>query len=192
MSETKLPDTDTDITPEEHYSRPRALVTALLKWLECEFFGLFICLSVIAMRVVMHTAADVIFGAAGLVCYIVVLSDFGLKQGAKARVKNQIRGDNVRPIFGFLLGIVSQLPAAAGLAVFALSSSLPAFKIMNTGLWGIIDLFAPTMRTPDIRPALWAVYPLLLVLQAAAVGICFVMGLNNEDLATKIIYKKQE
>ena len=37
-----------DYSAEERYDRRRAKITALLKWLECEFFGLFIFLSLMA------------------------------------------------------------------------------------------------------------------------------------------------
>ncbi len=187
-----------DYSEEERYNRRKSLLTALLKWLECEFFGIFIFLSVLALRVVLKTAADIIFGLMGLATYILVMADFGFKEGRKAQIKNSVRGDNVKRGFGAVLGLVSVLPALATLGVLGLSYSgavgsfLPLFKLLNAGLWGLINLFAPDMDITHLSPALFAVFPaiqlILVIVTAAAFGI----GHDNDDLQTRIMYKRKE
>lgn len=182
-------------TDEESYNKKRAMITALLKWLECEFFGGFIFMSLFAMRVVMHGAGDILFGLVGLVCYAVVLADFGLKEGSRARVKNELRGDGVKPAFGYLLGVISIAPAAASFVMLLLSylgtigSAVLPFKAINAGLWGIINIFAPDMDIANVSAVLLGVYPAVQLLLVLTVGITFSMGLKNEDIQTKIMYK---
>lgn len=177
------------------YNRKKALGTALLKWLECEFFGGFIFMSLLATRVMLHSAGDVIFGLLGFVCYAVVLADIGLKEGSRAHVKNEVRGDSVKPGFGYLLGITAVSPAILSFVLLLLSysgvigSAVLPFKALNAGLWGAIDLFAADMDIANVHPALFAVYPALQLLLAAVVGVTFGMGLKNEDIKTKIMYK---
>ena len=184
-----------DYSEEERYNRGKACVTALLKWLECEFFGVFIFLSLFALRIVMKGAGDIVFGLLGLICYATVLADFGLKEGSKARVKNQLRGDDVKPGFGLTLGLLSVAPALVSYAVLLLSysgaigSAVLGVKIANAGLWGLINAFVPTMDIADMNAALLAVFPASQVILMLSVFFTFVMGLRNEDIKTKIMYK---
>ncbi len=189
-------------TPEEHdyseeltYNRRKACVTALLKWLECEFFGVFIFLSLFAMRIVMKGAGDFLFGLLGLLCYAIVLADFGLKEGSKARIKNTLRGDSVSVNFGLLIGLLSVAPALVSYVFLLLSysgvtgSAVLGVKIANAGLWGLINAFVPTMDIADMNTALLAVFPAAQILLMLTVFFTFVMGLRNVDIKTKIMYK---
>ncbi len=184
-----------DYSEEMTYGRKKACITALLKWLECEFFGVFIFLSLFAMRIVMKGAGDIVFGLLGLLCYAIVLADFGLKEGSKARVKNQLRGDTVGSGFGFLLGFLSVLPALISYGVLILSykgvigSAILGVKIANAGLWGLINAFVPTMDIADMNSVLLGVFPAAQLILMLTVVITFGMGLKNEDIKTKIMYK---
>ena len=185
-----------DYSDEVRYNRKRALLTALLKWLECEFFGVFIFLSLLAMRVILKTAGDVIFGLFGLVTYIMVMADFGIKEGSKAHVKNTVRGDSVGKGFGVLLGLVSVIPPAISLAVPVLAEKVPEshaliiFKAANAGLWGIINLFAPDMDITHLSPYIYAVYPAIQLMLAAVAAGAFCIGISGDDLQTRLLYKK--
>ena len=196
MSEsTKKP---ADYSAESRYNRRGAIVTSLLKWLECEFFGLFIFLSILAMRVVMKSAADIIFGLLGLTLYILVMADFGFKEGKKAQIKNSVRGDNVGRGFGVLLGLVYMIPPLLTLGALWLSYSgaispiMPEFKALNAGLWGLINLFCPDMDIAHLSPAIFAVYPGIQLLLAAVTAGAFGVGHDNDDLQTKVMYKKSK
>lgn len=187
-----------DYSDEERYGRARALLFALLKWLECEFFGVFIFLSLLALRVVMGRAGDVIFGVLGFITYIMVMADFGFKEGCKARIKNDVRGDNVKRGFGVLLGAVSIVPPLLTLGVLGLSyagavpSAVLPFKALNSGLWGIINLFVGDMEIAHLHPAVFAVYPALQLILAAVTAGAFSVGFNNEDLETRLMYRKSK
>lgn len=195
MLETeKTKDAETkDYSQELTYNRRRACIFAVLKWLECEFFGVFIFLSLFAMRIVMKGAGDIAFALLGMVCYAVVLADFGLKEGSKARVKNTLRGDSVKPAFGLLLGLLSVAPAMVSYAVLALSygktGSMLWFKALNAGLWGLINLFAPTLELADAKQGLLAAFPVSQAVLMLTVFITFRMALYNDDIKTKIMYK---
>lgn len=185
-----------DYSGSEMYNRKKALVTALLKWLECEFFGAFIFLCLFAMIALMGNAGNFIFGTLGLLCYIMVLIDFGLKEGSKAHIKNAVRGDNVRLSFGFLLGLTAMLPALISYIILLFSymgiigSAVLAFKILNFGLWGYINLFAPDMIIENVSAVLLIIYPIIMLIYPLTTLFSFKIGLNNENIADKIIYKK--
>lgn len=185
-----------DYSGEERYGRRRAMLTALLKWLECEFFGLFVFLSLFAMSALMGNAGDFIFGTFGLICYICVMADFGIKEGSRAHIKNMLRGDNVKRGYGLALGAVAAVPGLLSYIMLLLSyfgvigSAVLPFKIMNLGLWGYINIFAPNMDIAAVSPALLAVYPVTLLIYPVTVWITFRIGFDNEDLQTKIMYKK--
>lgn len=185
-----------DYSDEEHYSRSKAIITALLKWLQCEFFGLFIFLSLFALRAVIGKGANVLFGILGILTYGMVVVDFGSKEGKKAYIKNTIRGDNVKRGFGFVLGLINIIPPMISLLFLGLSYSgvIPSvlfpFKMLNIGLWGIIDLFVDKFDITTIKPALFAVFSAVQLLFAAATGISFAIGHANEDIVTKIVYKE--
>lgn len=187
-----------DYSDEARYDRGRALVTALLRWLECELFGLFIFLSLLAMRVMLGQTADIILGLLGLVTYVMVMADFGIKEGGKAHTKNIVRGDNVGRGFGLLLGLVSIVPPLLSLGLLGLSYSgavgniLPVFKALNLGLWGIINLFVPDMDITHVPAALFAVYPAIQLLLAGVAAWTFGIGLSGDDLQTRIMYKKSK
>ena len=143
----------------------------------------------------LKNAGNVIFGIIGLVCYISVLADFGMKEGAKAHVKNTVRGDNVPRSLGLALGAVSMLPALLSYIVLLLSyfkiigSSVLFFKLMNTGLWGIINLFSPDMKIANLSAALLGVYPAILLIFPLTVYISFRLSYDKVDIQTKILYK---
>lgn len=184
-----------DYSADEKYDRKRAKVTALLKWLECEFFGMFVFLSLFALSALLGNVANFLFGTFGLICYICIMADFGVKEGSKAHIKNALRGDNVKRGYGFILGIIAALPAAASYLLLLLSyfgaigSAVLPFKALNLGLWGYINLFAHDMDIANVSPVLLAVYPVTLLIYPVTTWITFKIGFDNEDLQTKIMYK---
>ena len=186
-----------DYSDEVRYGRGRALLFALLKWLECEFFGVFIFLSLLALRVVLGRAGDIIFGLLGFITYIMVMADFGFKEGIKAHIKNSVRGDNVKCGFGAVLGVVSVLPPLMSLAVLGLSyagtigSAVLPFKVLNAGLWGVINLFVSDMDITHLSPVVFAVYPVMQLILAGVTAKAFSVGFNNDDLQTRIVYKNK-
>ncbi len=191
----KTEQAQTDYSEDERYDRRGAVIKALLKWLECEFFGLFIFLSLLALTLVLKKAGYAIFGGLGLLTYAMVLTDFGLKEGSKARIKNDVRGDNVSRSFGLLLGLVAMLPAAATYIMLLMSyfgiigSAVLPFKALNFGLWGLISLFVKDMDIANMSVHLLWVYPLTLLVYPLAVHYGFRSGFDSEDIRTKIMYK---
>ncbi len=184
-----------DYSDEERYNRKRARVTALLKWLECEFFGVFIFLSLFGISPMLGKAGNVIFAILGIVCYIGVLSDFGMKEGSKARVKNTVRGDDVKQSFGIVLGLIAMLPALVSYIILLLSyfgvigSAVLPFKILNSGLWGLINIFVQDMKITHMSVHLLWVYPIVLLIYPLTVFIAFKLSFNNVDVQRKIMYK---
>ncbi len=194
--EIKKTETETaDYSEDERYDRRGAVIKALLKWLECEFFGLFIFLSLLALTLVLKTAGYVVFGGLGLLTYAMILVDFGLKEGSKARIKNDVRGDNVKRSFGLLLGLIAMIPAALTYVMLLLSylgaigSAVLPFKVMNFGLWGLIALFVRDMDIAHMSVHLLWVYPLTMLVYPLAVHYGFKSGFDSEDIRTKIMYK---
>ncbi|MCD8095922.1 MAG: hypothetical protein LUE12_07320 [Ruminococcus sp.] len=192
-SEEKL----VDYSSDETYDRKHAMLLALLKWLECDFFGAFIFLSLLAMTLMLGNAGNFIFGTIGLLLYICVLADFGLKEGAKAHTKKIIRGDDTGSNFGLKLGLVAMLPALFSYILLLMSyfdvvgSTVLIFKILNSGLWGYINIFAPSMQIEDVSSTLLIIYPLTMLIYPLTVFFTFKMAYNNVDIKTKIMYKNQ-
>ena len=195
MSEEKKNTQQTDYSDDARYDRRGAVIKALLKWLQCEFFGLFIFLSLLALTLVLKKAGYVIFGGLGLLTYAMILVDFGLKEGSKARIKNDVRGDDVKRSFGLALGLIAMLPAALTYIMLLLSyfgvigSAVLPFKALNFGLWGLISLFARDMDIANMSVHLLWVYPLTMLVYPLAVHYGFKSGFDSEDIRTKIMYK---
>ena len=64
----------------EKYNKQKAILTALLKWVETEFFGIFVFLFFIAVAKPFGALANIIFGLTGLLTVVCLMADFGLKQ----------------------------------------------------------------------------------------------------------------
>ncbi|MBQ1538415.1 MAG: hypothetical protein IIZ73_08890 [Ruminococcus sp.] len=195
MSEEKKNTQQTDYSDDARYDRRGAVIKALLKWLQCEFFGLFIFLSLLALTLVLKKAGYAIFGGLGLLTYAMILVDFGLKEGSKARIKNDVRGDDVKRSFGLALGLIAMMPAALTYIMLLLSyfgvigSAVLPFKALNFGLWGLISLFARDMDIANMSVHLLWVYPLTMLVYPLAVHYGFKSGFDSEDIRTKIMYK---
>lgn len=195
MSEEKKNTQQTDYSDDARYDRRGAVIKALLKWLQCEFFGLFIFLSLLALTLVLKKAGYAIFGGLGLLTYAMILVDFGLKEGSKARIKNDVRGDDVKRSFGLVLGLIAMMPAALTYIMLLLSyfgvigSAVLPFKTLNFGLWGLISLFARDMDIANVSVHLLWVYPLTMLVYPLAVHYGFKSGFDSEDIRTKIMYK---
>lgn len=195
MSEEKKNTQQTDYSDDARYDRRGAVIKALLKWLQCEFFGLFIFLSLLALTLVLKKAGYAIFGGLGLLTYAMILVDFGLKEGSKARIKNDVRGDDVKRSFGLVLGLIAMMPAALTYIMLLLSyfgvigSAVLPFKALNFGLWGLISLFARDMDIANVSVHLLWVYPLTMLVYPLAVHYGFKSGFDSEDIRTKIMYK---
>ena len=54
----------------EKYNKQKAILTALLKWVETEFFGIFVFLFFIAVAKPFGALANIIFGLTGLLTVV--------------------------------------------------------------------------------------------------------------------------
>ncbi len=66
----------------EKYNKQKAILTALLKWVETEFFGIFVFLFFLSQLQSLSVHwQNIIFGLTGLLTVVCLMADFGLKQG---------------------------------------------------------------------------------------------------------------
>lgn len=72
----------------EKYNKQKAILTALLKWVETEFFGIFVFLFFIAVAKPFGALANIIFGLTGLLTVVCLMADFGLKQERKPEIRS--------------------------------------------------------------------------------------------------------
>ena len=79
----------------EKYNKQKAILTALLKWVETEFFGIFVFLFFIAVAKPFGALANIIFGLTGLLTVVCLMADFGLKQGEVARTRSHTTGKRI-------------------------------------------------------------------------------------------------
>jgi hypothetical protein len=184
-----------DYSEDKVYDRKHAQIFALLRWLECEFFGLFVFLSLMATTLLLGNAGNFIFGTFGLICYVCVMVDFGIKEGSKAGIKHRVRGDNTSRNFGLKLGAIAGIPSLLAYIMLLLSyfgvigSAVLPFKILNSGLWGYINLFVHDMNIANMSPILLGLYPLIILMYPIVTFRSFRLGYDNIDLQTKIMYK---
>lgn len=183
---------------ENDINKKKLLLSGLVKFAECELFGMFVFLFFIAVSKAMGTFSNLLFGAVGIIIIICVMADFGLKQGEKAR--NKVNLHNAEPCrnFGLAIGAMAMLPSYVTLLLLALSrvgaigNFLPAYKLINACFFPLIDLVAHTADVNQMNPytfILFAVLPLFYLLSS---WISFKWGYDQIDLEDKIIYKHKK
>ena len=121
----------------EKYNKQKAILTALLKWVETEFFGIFVFLFFIAVAKPFGALANIIFGLTGLLTVVCLMADFGLKQGEEARNKVTFHGENDCPNYGFTLGLIASIPCYITMILLMISkisgsfNFMPAYKLLD-------------------------------------------------------------
>lgn len=176
-------------------NKKKLLLWGLIKFAECELFGIFIFLFFIAVSKALGTFGNILFGSVGMITIICVMADFGLKQGEKARNKVNLHGEKPCRNFGLAIGSAAMLPSYITLILLALSKAgiignfLPAYKLLNACYFPLIDLVAHTADVNQMNPyvfILFAVMPLFYLLSS---WISFKWGYDQIDPEDKIIYK---
>lgn len=107
----------------EKYNKQKAILTALLKWVETEFFGIFVFLFFIAVAKPFGALANIIFGLTGLLTVVCLMADFGLKQGEEARNKVTFHGEKDCPNYGFTLGLIASIPCYITMILLMISKN---------------------------------------------------------------------
>ena len=130
----------------EKYNKQKAILTALLKWVETEFFGIFVFLFFIAVAKPFGALANIIFGLTGLLTVVCLMADFGLKQGEEARNKVTFHGEKDCPNYGFTLGLIASIPCYITMILLMISkfsgsfNFMPAYKLLDACFYPLIDL----------------------------------------------------
>ena len=129
----------------EKYNKQKAILTALLKWVETEFFGIFVFLFFIAVAKPFGALANIIFGLTGLLTVVCLMADFGLKQGEEARNKVTFHGEKDCPNYGFTLGLIASIPCYITMILLMISkfsgsfNFMPAYKLLDACFYPLID-----------------------------------------------------
>ena len=136
----------------EKYNKQKATLTALLKWVETEFFGIFVFLFFIAVSKPFGALANIIFGLTGLLTVVCLMADFGLKQGEEARNKVTFHGEKDCPNYGFTLGLIASIPCYITMILLMISkfsgsfNFMPAYKLLDACFYPLIDWAAHSAR----------------------------------------------
>ncbi|MBQ8966423.1 hypothetical protein [Ruminococcus sp.] len=179
------------------FKRKNAMVYALLKGLQAEFFGIFVMIFFWGVAKFMRLFANIMFGFTGLMCVVCILADFGLKQGNQAASADKLHDDDVGRQFGWKLGFIAMAPFALTALILFISKLSGAFdflavyKILNACLFPLMDIFA---HSPDIRDFRMGVFGLILpylALFPVSTFIGFKWGYDQVDLKDKFVYKKK-
>lgn len=178
------------------YDSKKALLGALLKALQIEFFGIFVMVFFWAVRNAMGLFANIIFGFSGLMCIVCILADYCSKQGELANEKVRVRNDTVKVSFGALLGLVSMSPFALTAVLLGLSklgilpNFLGAYKILNAAVFPILDIFAHSAYIKEMHPAVFLLIAVYLAVFPLTAYISFRVGFKHIEVSQNIMYKK--
>ena len=140
----------------EKYNKQKAILTALLKWVETEFFGIFVFLFFIAVAKPFGALANIIFGLTGLLTVVCLMADFGLKQGEEARNKVTFHGEKDCPNYGFTLGLIASIPCYITMILLMISkfsgsfNFMPAYKLLDACFYPLIDWAAHSADVKDM------------------------------------------
>ena len=179
------------------YNKRSALIFALLKGLQAEFFGIFVMIFFWAVAKAMGMFANIMFGFTGLMCVVCILADHGLKQGSLAASADKLHGDSVGSNFGGLLGITAMLPFLLTAVILLISKLgggfdfLAVYKISNACLYPLLDIFAHSADIKDLRLGVFMLIIPYLALFPISEFIGFRWGYNKVDLKDMIVYKKK-
>ena len=187
-----------DNTSDNKINKKKLLLWGFIKFLECELMGTFVLLFYWAVSVSFGTFANILFGFVGITTVVCVMADYGLKQGDKARNKVTLHGAEPCRNFGLAIGVVAMLPLYIALFFLVLSrlgiigNFLPAFKLINTFFFPIIDLAAHDPNIENMNPAAFILFAAEPLIFPITTWISFKWGYDQIDPADKIIYKSQK
>ncbi|MBR1422431.1 MAG: hypothetical protein IJ571_03155 [Ruminococcus sp.] len=180
----------------EGYDKKQALLKSALKWVQTEFFGIFVFLFFAAVSKAFGAGANIMFGFTGLMTVVAVMNDFGLKEGAKAKNKASLHGADVDHNFGLFMGLIGMIPGYVTMAALIISKAtgsfnfMPAYKLLNAMFYPLIDWAAHSANVSDMHwwvVALMAVFPLLYPIST---WLGFKISFDQVDVKEKIVYKK--
>ncbi|MBQ9375769.1 MAG: hypothetical protein IJU04_05495, partial [Ruminococcus sp.] len=119
-------------------------------------------------------------------------------KGEECKKKVSLHGATPCRNFGFSMGLVAMCPSYILLGLLIISKSeifgnfLPAYKLLNACFFPLIDIAAPTAKMADVSPALYIMMAILPVLYMLSLGISFMLGYDNVDIKTKLMYKENK
>jgi hypothetical protein len=123
------------------------------------------------------------------------MADFGLKEGAVARERSRLHGDDVKCSFGLVLGAVAMIPSYITM-VFLVLSKLGAvgnfvggYKILNAYCFPILDLIAHSADINDMSPLVFIFTGLFPLLFMFSCYVGFRISYNQIDVKEKVVYK---
>ena len=179
----------------EKYNKQKAILTALLKWVETEFFGIFVFLFFIAVAKPFGALANIIFGLTGLLTVVCLMADFGLKQGEEARNKVTFHGENDCPNYGFTLGLIASIPCYITMILLMISkisgsfNFMPAYKLLDACFYPLIDWAAHSADVKDMSPFVFIMTAIFPLLYPFATWIGFKISYKQIDVKERVVYK---
>ena len=179
----------------EKYNKQKAILTALLKWVETEFFGIFVFLFFIAVAKPFGALANIIFGLTGLLTVVCLMADFGLKQGEEARNKVTFHGENDCPNYGFTLGLIASIPCYITMILLMISkisgsfNCMPAYKLLDACFYPLIDWAAHSADAKDMSPFVFIMTAIFPLLYPFATWIGFKISYKQIDVKERVVYK---
>ena len=194
----------------EKYNKQKAILTALLKWVETEFFGIFVFLFFIAVAKPFGALANIIFGLTGLLTVVCLMADFGLKQGEEARNKVTFHGEKDCPNYGFTLGLIAvsythltlptlgliaSIPCYITMILLMISkfsgsfNFMPAYKLLDACFYPLIDWAAHSADVKDMSPFVFIMTAIFPLLYPFATWIGFKISYKQIDVKERVVYK---
>lgn len=182
---------------ENQIYRRKLLGRGLLNWLKSEFMGIFVFVFFWAVSKAMGMVANVMFGAVGVLTAVCVMADFGLKQGETMKNKVNLHGAKPCRNFGLKIGLIAMLPSYLSLIVLVLSKAgivgnfLPAYKLLNSCFFPIIDIVAHTANVAEMSISSFGLFAVLPLFFPFSAWLSFKWGYDQVDLKTKVMYKSK-
>ena len=182
----------------EKYNKQKAILTALLKWVETEFFGIFVFLFFIAVAKPFGALANIIFGLTGLLTVVCLMADFGLKQGEEARNKVTFHGEKDCPNYGFTLGLIASIPCYITMILLMISkisgsfNFMPAYKLLDACFYPLIDWAAHSADVKDMSPFVFIMTAIFPLLYPFATWIGFKISYKQIDVKERVVYKHKK
>ena len=182
----------------EKYNKQKAILTALLKWVETEFFGIFVFLFFIAVAKPFGALANIIFGLTGLLTVVCLMADFGLKQGEEARNKVTFHGEKDCPNYGFTLGLIASIPCYITMILLMISkfsgsfNFMPAYKLLDACFYPLIDWAAHSADVKNMSPFVFIMTAIFPLLYPFATWIGFKISYKQIDVKERVVYKQKK
>lgn len=185
-----------EVNAMESYDKKKALLKSALKWVQTEFFGIFVFLFFVAVSKAFGAGANIMFGFTGLMTVVAIMNDFGLKEGKKAKEKAMLHGADVNRHFGLIMGLVAMIPGYVTMVLLIISKTtgsfnfMPAYKLLNAMFYPLIDWAAHSANAADMPYwviALTAIFP---ILYPVSTWLGFKISFDQIDVKERIVYKK--